>query len=286
MILDLLDSKSRDGGGGVGGDVFSRLGGSGKRGRDEDPYDQYANRSAEKRPRDSLLEYLRRSAREAGVAKDFPPEPIDSSQVVDADGNVTASADITNYIGLIIGKSGRMQSEIQSITGLTMEINRETNTATFTGPLDQVEQGLSLIREVIETTNALREVRVGAPSQHRYDERSGRGGDLDRPREERPPRAPEPLREGEVAETLPITGHVGLIIGKQGANIKWMKKKSSCSIEVNREEETVDIRGSPDNVALAKRLIAETLEKSRNRAVAQQGEDEQMPQAESTETAE
>ena len=56
-----------------------------------------------------------------------------------------------------------------------------------------------------------------------------------------------------------------MIIGKQGTHIKWMKRNSRCSIEVNREAETVTIVGQPADVEIAKRLVAETLEKAQRR---------------------
>ena len=56
-----------------------------------------------------------------------------------------------------------------------------------------------------------------------------------------------------------------MIIGKQGTHIKWMKRNSRCSIEVNREAETVTIVGQPADVEIAKKLVAETLEKAQRR---------------------
>lgn len=58
-----------------------------------------------------------------------------------------------------------------------------------------------------------------------------------------------------------------MIIGKQGVNIKWMKRESRCSIEVDREAETVTVRGAPADLNIAKRFIAETLDKANKRAL-------------------
>ena len=262
MIADLLASKDR--GGGMGGDdLRARLGG--KRSRDDD-----RQGGADKRPRDSLLENLRQAARDAGIARSYAPEYVDTSRA-DEQGNVVQSVDITNYIGLVIGKHGRMQAEIQAIVDIPMNINREEGTASFKGPADRVGQGLALVREVIETTNAMNDIRGREPHVRRDDDRRDDRRDAPRaPRSADRPDRPERVeqrRESDVEETLPITGHVGMIIGKQGVNIKWMKRESRCSIEVDREAETVTVRGAPADLNIAKRFIAETLDKANKRAL-------------------
>ena len=195
MITDLLANKDRTG----GEDLRSRLG-AGKRGRDDD-----RRGGDEKRFRSSgsLLENLRAAAADAGLTKTFPPEYVDESQV-DDQGHVFQSTNILNYIGLIIGKNGRMQAEIQALVEIPMNINREEATVSFKGPADKVGLGLALVREVIETTNALNEVRGRdvRRDDRRDDRRGDRRGDRRDNRRERDGRRDE----GGSARDLPAKG--------------------------------------------------------------------------------
>ena len=238
MIRDILAERSDR-----GDDLRSRLGG--KRGRDDDRRDD-----RDKRPRiDSLLEHLRTQAKEAGLSLDFQPESID--EPADENGDVTRSIGIENYIGLVIGRQGRMQSEIQSVTGIPMDINRDDNTASFKGPADKVAQGIALVREVIETTIALRDAkRDSAPavrdSAPQYERKTG-------------------PREGDVEDTVDISGFVGAVLGKGGAQVKYIKSQVRCHLTVNREKEIVELRGPPEKVELGVKLINQTIERTKER---------------------
>jgi rRNA processing protein Krr1/Pno1 len=238
MIRDILAERSDR-----GDDLRSRLGG--KRGRDDDRRDD-----RDKRPRiDSLLEHLRTQAKEAGLSLDFQLESID--EPADENGDVTKSIGIENYIGLVIGRQGRMQSEIQSVTGIPMDINRDDNTASFKGPADKVAQGIALVREVIETTIALRDAkRDSAPavrdSAPQYERKTG-------------------PREGDVEDTVDISGFVGAVLGKGGAQVKYIKSQVRCHLTVNREKEIVELRGPPKKVELAVKLINQTIERTKER---------------------
>jgi len=238
MIRDILAERSDR-----GDDLRSRLGG--KRGRDDDRRDD-----RDKRPRiDSLLEHLRTQAKEAGLSLDFQLESID--EPADENGDVTKSIGIENYIGLVIGRQGRMQSEIQSVTGIPMDINRDDNTASFKGPADKVAQGIALVREVIETTIALRDAkRDSAPavrdSAPQYERKTG-------------------PREGDVEDTVDISGFVGAVLGKGGAQVKYIKSQVRCHLTVNREKEIVELRGPPEKVELGVKLINQTIERTKER---------------------
>lgn len=238
MIRDILAER-----GDRGDDLRSRLGG--KRGRDDDRRDD-----RDKRPRsDSLLESIRTQAKEAGLSLDFQPESID--EPADENGDVTKSVDIENYIGLVIGRQGRMQSEIQSVTGISMDINRDDNTASFKGPADKVAQGIALVREVIETTIALRDARRdSAPavrdSAPQHERKTG-------------------PREGDVEETVDISGFVGAVLGKGGAQVKYIKSQVRCHLTVDREKEIVELRGPPEKVELGVKLINQTIERTKER---------------------
>jgi len=238
MIRDILAERSDR-----GDDLRSRLGG--KRGRDDDRRDD-----RDKRPRiDSLLEHLRTQANDAGLSLDFQPESID--EPADENGDVTKSIGIENYIGLVIGRQGRMQSEIQSVTGIPMDINRDDNTASFKGPADKVAQGIALVREVIETTIALRDAkRDSAPavrdSAPQYERKTG-------------------PREGDVEDTVDISGFVGAVLGKGGAQVKYIKSQVRCHLTVNREKEIVELRGPPEKVELGVKLINQTIERTKER---------------------
>jgi rRNA processing protein Krr1/Pno1 len=224
-IIDLLEAKS-------GG---SRDRPGEKRRRDDDRFGD-----DNKRPRgaqnDSLLDYLRSSAVELGVSKEFPPDFVDESNA-DEQGNVEETASITNYVGLIIGKQGRMHSEIQRIVDIPMTINKEDETVTFKGPAANVGRGLALIREVIELTNAVRDARNATRERD------------------------------DVEETISITGDVGAVVGKQGNTVKRIKSQlPRCLFQVDRNSETVLVRGAPEMVELAKRLVSEAIENVQARA--------------------
>lgn len=86
-----------------------------------------------------------------------------------------------------------------------------------------------------------------------------------------------------------------MIIGKQGTHIKWMKRNSRCSIEVDRDAQTVTVVGQPADVEVAKKLIGETLEKAQNKGAggaraapgnAEHSGDEEMAPASETTVAE
>ena len=223
-IIDLLEAKS-------GG---SRDRPGEKRRRDDDRFGD-----DNKRPRgaqnDSLLDHLRSSAVELGVSKEFPPDFVDESNA-DEQGHVEETASITNYVGLIIGKQGRMHSEIQRIVDIPMTINKEDETVTFKGPAANVGRGLALIREVIELTNAVRDARNAT-------------------------------REPDVEETISISGNVGAVVGRQGFTVKRIKSQlPRCLFQVDRNSETVLVRGAPEMVELAKRLVSEAIENVQARA--------------------
>jgi len=235
MIIDILESRNGDKGrpSGGEGDLRDRLGG--KRRRDDDRNGDGGDKRA--RPQESLLEHLRNSAKEAGIAKEFPPEYVDASQA-DEHGNVEQSTSIANYIGLVIGKHGRMQAEIQRNVDIPMKIDREHELASFRGPADKVGQGLALVREVIETTNALREARNAQE---------------------------EKARENDVEATIEIKGNVGAVVGKGGSTVKSIKHQLRCHFSIDRDSEIVTIRGPAEKVELGKKLVAEAIEKVASR---------------------
>jgi rRNA processing protein Krr1/Pno1 len=123
-----------------------------------------------------------------------------------------------------------MHAEIQRVADATMTINKENETVTFKGPAANVGRGLALIREVVEMTNAVRDARNAT-------------------------------REPDVEETISITGNVGAIVGKHGNTVKRIKSQlSHCLFQVDRNSETVLVRGAPDMVQLAKKLVNEAIE--------------------------
>lgn len=223
--------------------ILDRL--SGKRQRDD-----HGSGGGDKRARsESLLDYLRSQAKEAGVFKEFPAEYVDDSNM-DERGNVEQSVSIANYVGLIIGREGRMHTDIQQRIGIPMQINKEDEIAVFKGPPESVGQGLALVREVIETTNAVKEWRDAQA---------------------------QAARANDVEETVEIAGFVGAIIGKGGARISQIKREVRCFFEVDREKEVVNVRGPAEKVERAKQLISETIEYVSQRN--QQQDDTAMPEA-------
>eukprot|EP00096_Caligus_rogercresseyi_P011936 TRINITY_DN4850_c0_g1_i1.p1 TRINITY_DN4850_c0_g1~~TRINITY_DN4850_c0_g1_i1.p1 ORF type:complete len:442 (-),score=127.67 TRINITY_DN4850_c0_g1_i1:384-1709(-) len=70
--------------------------------------------------------------------------------------------------------------------------------------------------------------------------------------------------------TMKIPGRsAGLLIGKNGCNIKNIRNTSRCKINVDRTEDSsglkdVELRGTAEQVALARRLIQESLEETKD----------------------
>ena len=131
-----------------------------------------------------------------------------------------------------------MQAEIQRNVDIPMKIDREHELASFRGPADKVGQGLALVREVIETTNALREARNAQE---------------------------EKARENDVEATIEIKGNVGAVVGKGGSTVKSIKYQLRCHFSIDRDSEIVTIRGPAEKVELGKKLVAEAIEKVASR---------------------
>jgi len=72
-------------------------------------------------------------------------------------------------------------------------------------------------------------------------------------------------REGDVEDTVDISGFVGAVLGKGGAQVKYIKSQVRCHLTVNREKEIVELRGPPEKVELGVKLINQTIERTKER---------------------
>lgn len=74
---------------------------------------------------------------------------------------------------------------------------------------------------------------------------------------------PPPLKPGSIeTDTIPCAkADIGLIIGKRGATINNLQRRTSCNIQIDQQESTIGITGrGRDGIELAKRLIREITE--------------------------
>ena len=131
MIIDILESRNGDKGrpSGGEGDLRDRLGG--KRRRDDDRNGDGGDNALVRARISSRASS--NSAKRRASPRSSAPEYVDASQA-DEHGNVEQSTSIANYIGLVIGKHGRMQAEIQRNVDIPMKIDREHELASFAVP--------------------------------------------------------------------------------------------------------------------------------------------------------
>ena len=123
----------------------------------------------------------------------------------------------------------------------------------------QVQDPAIVAPPTSETAPAASSIQVVQPPQQPLPQRSGSGQHHHHHRE----------RPSEIYQSMPIPkGRVGWIIGKQGAYIQQLEKKSGCAISVSdspskeygREWNYVQLQGTTRAVDKAKKLIYLRLE--------------------------
>lgn len=187
-------------------------------------------------------------------------------------------------VGVVIGKNGEMIKKIQNETGARVQFqqgrddNPEERMCALTGTMTQIDDARQRIEELIESVLARDSQmgrgrgRTGSGMNGAPYGRSPGGGSTGGWGEYGPGRPSGPsmgmARNGqekvEYQFLVPST-KTGIIIGKGGETIKQINQQSGAFCELDRRpppnpsEKIFIIRGSHDQVELAKRMISEKL---------------------------
>jgi len=140
------------------------------------------------------------------------------------------------YIGLVIGKGGESVRRIQDQTGARIQFDSNRTDShgnkicCISGPPDCVRRAEDMIQEIIDNSAA---------------QRGARG-----------------FMSGEEVRMAVPSNRCGAVIGRGGETIRVIKQQSGCDIEQDKKASTPDervfiIRGTPDRVEVAKKLINE-----------------------------
>lgn len=162
-------------------------------------------------------------------------------------------------VGVVIGKGGEMIKKVQNDTGANIQFQpnisgRNERTATVSGSPDQIEHAKAIIQELIESVMKRdqmggRNAGWGGPGGPGGPGGYGRG----------------PMgRDGKQEVRMPVPAErCGIVIGKQGETIKGINAQTGAHCEMDRSEQGDPsqriflIRGSPDQIEHARRLISE-----------------------------
>ncbi|XP_075233799.1 P-element somatic inhibitor isoform X2 [Lycorma delicatula] len=181
-------------------------------------------------------------------------------------------------VGLIIGKGGETIKQLQEKSGAKMVVIQDgpsqenEKPLRITGDPQKVEHAKALVYELIAEKEMQRRDnesgrgRGGRPGGG-FDRMGGNGGgrDFDRNRnwENNGPRG-DRGDKAEATFTVPAA-KCGVIIGRGGETIKQINQQTGAHCELDRRpqsnpnEKIFVIRGNPDQIEQAKRLIAEKL---------------------------
>ncbi|XP_044263503.1 far upstream element-binding protein 1 isoform X2 [Tribolium madens] len=182
-------------------------------------------------------------------------------------------------VGVVIGKGGDMIKKIQAETGARVQFQQAREEGPgerrcyLSGTPKQVEQARQRIEELIDSVH--RRDGGDGPGQgrgrgrggDRYDSRGGSSrngggqeyGGWDDRRQQQPPQ--------EVTFVVP-SSKCGVIIGRGGETIKQINQQSGAHCELDRRsqnnqnsnEKTFIIRGDPDQIEAAKRIISDKVQ--------------------------
>ena len=164
-------------------------------------------------------------------------------------------------VGVVIGKGGEMIKKIQNDTGANIQFQqnisgRNERTATVSGTLDQIEHAKVIVQDLIESVMK-RDQQMGGFGGGRNGNwgGGGAGGGFGRG---------AMGRDGKQEISFPVPANkCGIVIGKGGETIKAINMQSGAHCELDRRpppnpnEKIFLVKGSPDQVEHAKRLICE-----------------------------
>ncbi|XP_044747360.1 far upstream element-binding protein 1 isoform X2 [Coccinella septempunctata] len=184
-------------------------------------------------------------------------------------------------VGVVIGKGGDMIKKIQAETGARVQFQQAREegpgerSCFLQGNPKQVEQARQRIEELIESVQRRDTEGPGGPGAGRrgggrggrdgFDNRGGRngGGEYGGGWEDR---RNNQSQGTEVSFNVPAN-KCGVIIGRGGETIKQLNAQSGAHCELDRRnqnpnasEKTFIIRGDPEAIEMAKRIIQEKIQ--------------------------
>jgi polyribonucleotide nucleotidyltransferase len=143
-----------------------------------------------------------------------------AAQAADADGSVTIS--LGAHMGAVVGKKGAVIQRIQAESGAKMDINKDTATLKISGSADAVGKANVQVQNILEQE--------------------------------------ESIKANTQTNTIQAGSEkVKAVIGKKGATIQTIQSNSGAKVDANVDEGTVTISGSPEQVALAKKLVNDAM---------------------------
>merc|ERR1719244_895168 len=161
-------------------------------------------------------------------------------------------------VARVIGKGGENIKRLQEETGAKIVIIQETKDFAdqkplrISGPPDKVEYAKQRVMQVVQEERE----KLGGGGGGRGGFRGGRGGGTGWPTGG----GPGP----DIQENFSVPSNkVGLVMGKGGETIKQICSQSGAHCQVDKtapegaREKTIVIKGSPEAVDIAKRLISE-----------------------------
>jgi len=187
-----------------------------------------------------------------------------------AGGNNATTKDIevpSDKVGLIIGHKGATIAQIQSQTGVYIQVHqpqpgephRPMRTVTLRGTTEQIDAGEAEVRRVCsQTREAMGGVGGGYGGYGGYGGGGGHGHG--------PPSRPGlgyTLPPGGIEEIVSVpSSTIGLVIGSRGDTIRAIEDRTKAVVQVVKEQEGTDrqmrdikVCGMPDAVAAARQEI-------------------------------
>ncbi|KAK6622058.1 hypothetical protein RUM44_001865 [Polyplax serrata] len=177
-------------------------------------------------------------------------------------------------VGVVIGKGGEMIKKIQSSTGAKLQFEQGRDDGPgdrkciLTGKPEQCEDAREKVMELIDSVQRRddrREPGRGNRNDRNERDRRGPGGDFDRPgsRGDRWGGGRDRPERSEITFAVPAN-RAGFVIGKGGEKIKQINAQCGAYCEIDRKLSNVNpaekvfvIRGTPEQIEEAKRLIIE-----------------------------
>ncbi|KAK4884682.1 hypothetical protein RN001_000953 [Aquatica leii] len=181
-------------------------------------------------------------------------------------------------VGVVIGKGGDMIKKIQAETGARVQFQQAKEEGPgerrcyLSGRPQNVDQARQRIEELIDSVCRREDGggNRGGRGRDRFDNRGNRGGNQefsgwnDERRPQQQQQQPQQQQPQEVTFVVP-SSKCGVIIGRGGETIKQINQQSGAHCELDRrsqsqQDKTFIIRGEPDQIETAKRIISEKVQ--------------------------
>jgi len=138
------------------------------------------------------------------------------------------TVDITEHIGLVIGKGGSTIRQIQAQSGARLDIEKDDfmRILKITGTSAQVAAAKAAVEASMETSSPT-------------------------------------LQAGEVSQEMVLGEYVGSVIGRQGSTVKRIQEEFKVKVEIIRHKKACNVIGAAGDVAKAKEAIDDILKRQR-----------------------